>query len=230
MKSRPLIIIPAFNEEQTIAEVVRRAQPYGDVCIVNDASTDRTAEIIESLEGVHCIHHEKNTHIPGAVMDGMRYAVEQEYPCAIAMDAGLSHDPTEIPGFLALQDQADVVIGRRDRKTDTPWFRSLLSWAGNILYNYALDPSRIIWKKASFGDVTSGYRLYSRRTMQLLLSRKLESRSFDFIIEALMYAYRNQHVITETPIHYHFTGSSLNWKVIRDANRMLFLMIFVLKK
>lgn len=227
---KALIIIPAYNEEETIEAVVRSAQKYGDVCVVNDGSKDRTRSIVEGIEGAHLINHEKNTHIPGAVLDGMRFAVEKGYPCSIAMDAGLSHDPDEIPKFLARKDGFDVVMGMRVKKINTPLYRRILSWAGNFLYNYALDPSLIIWKKTSYRDVTSGYRLYSRRAMELLLSRKMEARSFDFIIEALMFAHRNGLAITEVPIEYRFSGSSLNKKVVRDALRMLCLMIFSRRK
>lgn len=230
MKDRALVIIPAYNEEETIEEVVRGALPHADVCVVDDCSKDHTRAIVEAIEGAVCLHHTVNTHIPRAVLDGMRYAVEQGYPWAIAMDAGLSHDPGAIPVFLAQRDGYDLLIGRRVRKFATPAYRRLLSWAGNLLYNYALDPSWIVWPKARFHDVTSGYRLYSRRCMELLLSRKIEARSFDFIIEALMFAYRNGLRIGEVPIEYRFTGSSLNKKVVRDALRMLRLMLFSRRK
>lgn len=221
---KPLVIIPAYNEEATIEEVVRRAQVHGDVCVVNDGSRDRTREIVESIPGTVCIHHAKNTHIPGAVLDGMRHAVREGYDCAVTLDAGLSHDPAEIPKFLEKRGH-DLVLGMRVRKYDTPFYRRFLSVAGNFLYNYALDPGRIVWKKTAFRDVTSGYRLYSRRAMELLLDRKMKARSFDFIIEALMFAYRNGLSIVEVPIEYRFTGSSLNRKVVLDALRMLALMI-----
>ena len=225
-----LIIIPAYNEEDTIGEVVALARKHGDVCVVNDASKDRTQTIVEGIEGAVCINHEKNTHIPGAVLDGMRYAVDHGYAWAVTMDAGMSHHPDEIPRFLEKKDGFDLVLGVRAKKIDTPFFRKVLSVAGNALYNYALDPSRILWKKADFKDVTSGYRLYSRRAMELLLSRKMEARSFDFIIEALMFVYRNGLPVTEASIEYRFSGSSLNRKVVADALRMLILMLFSRRK
>jgi dolichol-phosphate mannosyltransferase len=222
---RPLVIIPAYNEEETIEKVVRLTLPHGDPCVVNDASKDRTGEIVESIEGAHCIHHETNTHIPGGVLDGMRYALGAGYDYGIAMDAGLSHDPADIPKFMAAPPELDVVIGKRTSKSNTPWSRHMLSSVGSMLYNYAIDPRWVVWPRCSYNDVTSGYRRYSRRTMELLTTSKMECRSFDFIIEALMFAHRNGHSIGEVPIHYDFTGTSLNKKVIRDALRMLALMI-----
>lgn len=222
---RALVIIPAYNEADTIEEVVRKALVHADVCVVNDASKDKTGEIVESIPGAHCIHHKTNTHIPGGVLDGMRYALEKGYRWGIAMDAGMSHDPADIPKFMAVADQYDVVIGRRTSKSNTPLSRHLLSTFGSMLYNYAIDPRWVVWPRCSYNDVTSGYRLYNRRCMELLTSRKMECKSFDFIIEALMFAHRNGLSVGEVPIHYEFTGSSLNKKVIRDALRMLGLMI-----
>lgn len=227
MSDKALVVIPAYNEEDNIAELVRRCQVHSelvDVCVVNDASKDRTREIAEAIPGVHVINHATNTHIPGGVLDGMRHAVANGYRWAIAMDAGLSHDPDDIPKFMAAREH-DVVMGRRVSKGNTPLKRHLLSTLGNFLYNYALDPTLIVWKRTSYADLTSGYRLYSKRCMELLLSRTMEARSFDFIIEAMMFAHRNGLSISEVPIHYEFTGSSLNNKVIKDALRMLTLMI-----
>ncbi len=224
---KALVIIPAYNEAETIGELLDRCARHADlvdVVVVNDASTDDTRAIVEARGDAALINHETNTHIPGGVLDGMRHAVANGYQWAIAMDAGLSHNPDDIPKFYA-QREFDVVMGRRTSKGATPLSRHLLSSAGNFLYNYALDPRLIVWKRTSFGDLTSGYRLYSKACMELLLSRKMEARSFDFIIEAMMFAYRNGLAVTEVPIHYEFTGTSLNKRVIKDALRMLSLMI-----
>ena len=99
-KERILVVIPAYNEEDTIEEVVLRAKKYADVCVVNDNSSDATPEILGRIDGIHVIHHKKNTHIPGGLLDGMKYAVEHDYSYAISIDAGLSHNPDEIPRFI----------------------------------------------------------------------------------------------------------------------------------
>ena len=61
-----LVVIPAYNEAENIAEVVTRAAAHAPVLVVNDGSTDRTGEIAEALPGCSVIHHQTNTHIPGA--------------------------------------------------------------------------------------------------------------------------------------------------------------------
>ena len=78
-KSDYLVIIPAHNEEKTIEELVNRAKKYADVCVVNDCSKDATSQILGRIENIKVINHEVNTHIPGAVLDGMRFALENKY-------------------------------------------------------------------------------------------------------------------------------------------------------
>jgi glycosyltransferase involved in cell wall biosynthesis len=74
MPPRFLAVIPAYNEAATIGEVARKARRHLDVCVVNDASTDATAEIARSVEGVHVISHERNTHLARAILDGTRWS------------------------------------------------------------------------------------------------------------------------------------------------------------
>ena len=60
MSPGTLVVIPAFNEAETIREVVARAARFADVCVVDDASTDGTSDEIAGLDRVHCIRHERN--------------------------------------------------------------------------------------------------------------------------------------------------------------------------
>ena len=219
-----LIIIPAYNEEDTIEELVVRAKKFADVCVINDNSKDETPEILGRFPDIHVIHHEKNTHIPGGLLDGMRYAVEQGYVYGIAIDAGLSHNPDEIPRFME-HPHSDLAIGTRMVKTNTPLFRKALSFVGNIIYNASLEFPASIFKRKYFKDISSGYRRYSNKAMQLIISKKMESKSFDVLFETVMYSYRNRLVISEVPITYDFSNSSLNPNVVKDCLAMCFKVI-----
>jgi dolichol-phosphate mannosyltransferase len=219
--SNCLVIIPAYNEADTIAEVVSRAKKYADVCVIDDNSRDATPEILRRFDDIHVIRHERNTHIPGGLLDGMRYAVENGYAYGIAMDAGLSHNPDEIPRFMQYE-HADLVIGRREIKYHVPLFRHLLSATGGFIYNICLDFPRSVWKKQYFKDVTSGYRRYSNKAMSLIISKNIQSKSFDILFETVMYVYRNGLTIAEVPITYTFSNSSLNSKVVKDCLAMCF--------
>jgi len=227
--SNILVIIPAYNEEETIEEVVLCSKKHADVCVINDNSRDSTPDILNCIPGIHVIHHKVNTHIPGGLLDGMRYAVEQDYEYVIAIDAGLSHNPDEIPEFMNCP-HADLVIGVREKKTNTPLFRRVLSKTGNFIYNISLDFPQSFFKKRYYKDITTGYRRYSYRAMQLLLSKKMQSKSFDILLETAMYIYKNKLLISEVPITYAFSNSSLNPNVVKDCIKMSLRLIFCSKK
>ena len=217
--SNYLVIIPAYNEEETIEEIILKAKTYADVCVINDNSQDATPEILAHINGIHVIHHEENTHLPGGILDGMKYAFEKGYEYAITMDAGLSHDPDEISLFMN-HDHSDLVIGVRTQKVNTPLLRRLLSKGGNLVYNFSLDFPKSLLKTKYYKDITSGFRRYSNRAMKLLLSREIRSQSFDILFETSMYIYKNKLSISEVPITYNFSTSSLNKRVVRDCVRM----------
>ena len=199
-----LVIIPAYNEEETIEEVILKAKKYADVCIIDDNSQDATPEILARLDGIHVIQHEENTHLPGGILDGMTYAHEKGYEYAITMDAGLSHDPDEIPLFMN-HEQTDLVIGVRTQKVNTPLLRRILSKGGNLVYNFSIDFPKSLFKKRYYKDITSGFRRYSDRSVKLLLSKEIKSKSFDILFETTMYIYRNRLTISEVPISYNFS-------------------------
>lgn len=215
-KSDFLVVIPAYNEEETIEEVVLRARDYADVCVINDNSEDATAEILSRIDGIHVIHHKLRTHIPGGILDGMEYATEQGYDYAITMDAGLSHNPDEIPIFIN-HPYADLTIGVRTNKTNTPLKRMILSKTGNFIYNASLDFPSSLFQKRYFRDITSGFRRYSNHAMRFLVSKRMKSKSFDILLETTTLLYRHDLLIDEVPITYHFSNTSLNFNVIRDC-------------
>ena len=124
--ARFVVVVPAYNEAETIVEVVERASRHADVCVVDDASTDGTGDLAEATGKAFVIRHERNTHIAGGLLDGMRHAVARDYDYCITMDAGLSHDPDVLPRFMA--HEADLVIGYREERVDVPLHRQMLSW------------------------------------------------------------------------------------------------------
>ena len=213
---RLLVVVPAYNEAETIEEVVRRTSAHADVCVVDDCSTDDTAALAEAIPGTHVLRHTQNTHIAGALRDGFRYARTCGYAHCITMDAGLSHDPDAIPGFYARRD-SDLVLGVRTRRLDAPWYRHALSWGARTLTNLALERRVVPWGGAGLRDTTSGYRMYSRRAYELLLAAPMRSQSFDFHLEALAYVFRAGFRIEEVEIAYQFSNSSLQTGIVVEA-------------
>jgi dolichol-phosphate mannosyltransferase len=218
MSARFLAVVPAYNEEETIEEVATRAGRFADVCVVDDASVDATPEILSRLPAVHTIRHETNTHIARGILDGFRYARDAGYDFCITLDAGLSHDPDALPEFQK-HTEVDLVLGYRAQKSDVPLYRRTLSWCAKKAMNLALEQRRVPWGGAGLRDVTSGYRMYSRRAFELLLASDFRARTFDFHLEALARVYRAGMRVEEIPISYAFTNSSLQAGVVGDAVR-----------
>ncbi len=216
--ARTLVVVPAYNEADTIEEVVTRASRHADVCVVDDASTDGTGEIVAGLERAHCIRHERNTHIAGGILDGFRYGLEAGYDSCVTMDAGLSHDPDALPGFMEHGD-ADLVLGYRVTRENVPAYRVALSEGANAIVNMALARRPLPFGGPCLRDCTSGYRMYSRRSCELLLGAELRSRTFDFHIESLAVVYRAGFRIEEVPITYRFTNSLLPPAILWEALR-----------
>ncbi|MCG9875079.1 MAG: glycosyltransferase family 2 protein [Leptospiraceae bacterium] len=238
MQFKSLIVIPAYNEESTIREVVEGAIKYSHVMVVDDASKDSSPQILQELSKKYpkqffTIRHEKNTHIPGGIQDGMKFALANSYEWVITMDAGMSHDPKELPLFLEQSTEYDLVIGRRGKVQGVPFYRKIISWLAARVMNYCLAPS--IWNLWGPGlkDCTSGYRRYSKRIYSKIAEAKLESVAFDFHMEALSIAIQNKAKCKEIDITYIFSNSSFNKKVLKLAIQFagkLFLRKFGLAK
>ncbi len=93
---KTLAIIPAYNEEKTLASVVvsiKREQPEMDIVIVNDGSTDRTSAVARALQLAAVIDLPVNLGIGGAMQTGYMYAARNGYDIAIQIDADGQHDP-----------------------------------------------------------------------------------------------------------------------------------------
>ena len=219
-QTRTLLVVPAYNEEETIEEVVRRSMNHVQVCVVDDGSRDRTVNIIEKIEGVHIIRHAKNTQFVGAITDGMGYALSAGYDFVITMDAGLSHNPDELPCFLTARGDADLVIGARDSAQirGTPLYRRMLSKTGTFLMNSILTNNQQGEFKR-LHDCTSGFRRYSRRAIEVIIATSLQSLSFGFLLESLVVISRAGLLISEVPISYTFSKSSLSLMDILGALR-----------
>jgi hypothetical protein len=162
--SRVLVIIPAFNEEESLAHVVaavRTSLPQADIAVVNDGSRDRTAAVVEKLQVVafHLPHH---VGVGAAEQTGFRFAARQGYDIVVRNDGDGQHRPAEIPLLLsAVSDEnVDVVIGSRyleDRGYVTPRLRRL---GIHLLAGVVSLACR-----QRFTDPTSGFRAFSRRAI-----------------------------------------------------------------
>lgn len=170
-----LAMIPAYNEEVGVADVVRGAKTYLPVLVVDDGSRDRT--ILRSEEaGAVVVRQVPNQGKGAAMRAGFRYALENGYDAVITLDADRQHNPEEIPTFLNCyhNTQADLIIGARDFRK-MPTIRRFSNTIGRAMFSWALGQKD--------RDNQSGYRLISSRLMRELISST--ERGFEFEVEML---------------------------------------------
>ncbi|TGL61988.1 glycosyltransferase family 2 protein [Leptospira ognonensis] len=218
---KTLVVIPAYNEESTIEEVVRGAIKYADVSVTDDCSKDKTPEILKKLQSefpnrLFVIRHDKNTHIPRGIQDGMKLAVEKGYDWVVTMDAGLSHDADRLPDFIN-HESCDLVIGSRKETVNVPFYRRVISFLAARVMNYCLSKGLFNIVGPNIKDCTSGYRRYSKDAFEKIAAYPLESIAFDFHMEALSIISLAGGSVRELPIKYIFSNSSFNSKVFKLA-------------
>lgn len=218
---KALVVIPAYNEADSIEQVVRQTIAFCDVFVTDDASKDKTPEILQRLKlefgnRFHFLRHDSNTHIPKGIQDGMKFAVTKDYYWLITMDAGLSHDPNRVPAFLNFEP-CDLLIGKRSVTENVPLYRKLVSFLAARVMNYCLSKGIFNLKGLGISDCTSGYRRYSRTAFSKIANYPLESIAFDFHMEALSIVSLSGGSIKELEIKYVFSNSSFNSKVLKLA-------------
>lgn len=169
-----LALIPAYNEDQHIAEVVSQTRRFLPVLVVDDGSKDASAERAEAA-GATVLRQPRNQGKGAALMAGYRYALEHGYQAVVMLDADGQHDPAEIPAFLTTfqKEHADLIIGQRDFRGMPPLRRATNTF-GTWVFSWAVGQY--------IPDNQSGYRLLSRR----MLEATVNSRETDFEFEVEM--------------------------------------------
>jgi glycosyltransferase involved in cell wall biosynthesis len=163
---RKLAIIPAYNEQGSIAQVVsdvRRAAPDFDVLVVDDGSTDHTAARAEET-GAAVMQHPFNLGIGGTVQSGYKYAVRHDYDVAVQVDGDGQHDPAYLGAMLARLTSEGVDLVSGSRFLESAGYKVPLRRRTGIAF-FALVLSRIVGQRIT--DPTSGFRMAGRRTIKL---------------------------------------------------------------
>ena len=164
-----LIIIPAYNEAESLRGVIERLRstcPQYDYIIVNDGSTDGTMELCEE-NNYNIINHTANEGLSGAIHTGMKYAIENGYDAALQFDADGQHLPEYIDSMVNCMKESgcDIVIGSRFLNSKMP-FR-LRTLGGKIIFHAVRHAAN-----AELSDPTSGMRLFSADIMSLFIENK----------------------------------------------------------
>jgi len=216
------VVIPAYNERETIVRVIERVQALGidsQIVVVDDCSHDGTADIVAGLDGVELLRHDRNQGKGAALRTGF---AQVRGKVVVVQDADLEYDPADIPGLIQpiLDGHADVVfgsrlIGGRPQRVHLFWHKvgnRLLSLLTDVLYNTTLS------------DMETGYKAF---TLEVL--REIEPlRESDFRIEPELTAKicRGGFRIYELPISYYgrgyADGKKITWRHGLEAVRVLF--------
>ncbi|MDR3292416.1 MAG: glycosyltransferase family 2 protein [Methanobrevibacter sp.] len=168
-----MIIIPAFNEEKHIKDVVNTALKYGDVIVVDDGSSDNTSENARS-SGVKVIVTKTNKGKGNAIKTGIKEALKSSYDVFIFLDGDGQHDPNLIPEFLEKLDNADIVIGSRFLKQEIknmPSQRRLSNLITTKLISFI--------SKKPLTDSQSGFRGVSKKIAETFLKSPYDDYRFE---------------------------------------------------
>ena len=159
MSDKPLVLIPALNEQATIREVVLEVMYHGfDVVVINDGSGDKTAEYARAA-GATVLNLRVNLGVGGALRCGFRYAVNNGYRSVVQCDADGQHPISHIQKLIYVSNQtySHLVIGSRFRYEEilmtVPRHRRFAMWLLGVIASRACQ--------TKITDSTSGFRLIS---------------------------------------------------------------------
>ncbi|MFC2027587.1 glycosyltransferase family 2 protein [Chloroflexota bacterium] len=204
---RPTIIagIPAYNEERFIGEIVYKASQFvDDVIVVDDGSTDHTAEIAEAA-GASVIRHDVNRGAGAANKSCFNEARRRNADVLVTLDGDWQHNPDKIPQVAVpvLLGEADLVIGSRfiTNHNHMPAHRKI----GNHIITWLCN----LGSQKRIGDTQSCFRAYGKKAIHLLNSTE---QGFGFSVDLLIQSRVNDLTITEVPISciYHTTSHTIN--------------------
>ncbi len=217
--------MPVANEEATMGSVIEKILALPDdnlylYPVIDSYSKDRTEEIIRSYEPggrVKCIFYKESRGVISCYLEGYRQALRDGAECVLEMDGGGSHQPEEIPQFIEkLEEGYDCVWGSRFMPggdiTNQPLYRRFLSSGGTILAN------RVLGTKLK--DMTSGFEAFKREVLESMDLDAFMSRGHMYQTEMRYYC-RNLNTI-EVPINYIGSKSSIRFKSVTEALRLLF--------
>jgi glycosyltransferase involved in cell wall biosynthesis len=188
--------MPAFNESEAVADVVREVfekVPGASVLVVDDGSSDSTAVVARDA-GAHVAVLPFNLGVGGAMRLGFRYALENGYSRVVQIDSDGQHDPAGVASLLRALETADLVLGARFAGKGNYEARGPRRWAMMVL---AGTLSRAAGTKLT--DTTSGFRASGPKAIALFADHYPAEYLGD-TIESLVIATRSGLVVSQVPV------------------------------
>ena len=188
------IVVPVYNEEACLDEFVNRVAAIGlreALIFVDNASTDRTIQCIESYADVRLVRHDRNAGYGASIRDGIE---RSDAAAIVIIDADLEYPPESIPDLLVALSQHPVVYGSRflgDLRPDMPWVRrcgnGLISGMFNVLFRQTTT------------DLYTGMKALRR---EVLGSLTLHRDGFEHVAEMSVQLVQAGYRIHEIPVRY----------------------------
>ena len=227
-----LVIVPTYNEHENIRALAARIMSLStpvDLLIVDDNSPDGTGQIADELAAHHdtirVLHRATKDGLGRAYCAGFAWALAREYEFVFEMDGDFSHDPADIPKFLAAAQDADLVLGSRYaegiRVINWPLQRLMLSLSAAKYVRCVTG--------MPFSDPTGGFKCFRRRALAALDLKAVHSNGYSFQIEMTHKIWRQGLRVAEVPIIFtdRFQGrSKMSRKIVYEALWMVWRLWF----
>lgn len=182
LKKKIVAVIPAFNEAETIGQVVTMTKPYVDeVIVTDDGSRDGTASIARTA-GAVVITHNVNLGVGQTISDGIKKALEDNADIIITLDADGQHRPQHIPALVApiKSGQYDIVIGSRFLDNSNIGTTSSLKYVGNLIFSWLLR--RLL--RLNLTDFQSGFRAIESKAAKQITLKHRHTYTHEMIVDA----------------------------------------------
>ena len=192
-----LVVIPAFNEEKSISNVIRDIRshiPQASILVVDDGSHDATSEVAES-ESVNVVSLPFNVGVGGALRVGFLYAHRNSFSQVLQIDADGQHKASEAKSLLDSSEGCDIVIGSRFAESTENYSASFLRKLAIKWLSFLI--SKIC--KTKLTDVTSGFRLSSSSAIELFM-KEYPVEYLGDTVESLVIAHKTGLSIKEVPV------------------------------
>lgn len=229
---KPCAIIPVYNHQQKIAQVLLRLHEFSLPCIlIDDGSNTECAQVLDQLTQsypwINLIRLEKNSGKGAAVCTGLEFAYSRNYTHALQVDADAQHDLDDVPRFLAYgQQYPEAVISGWRSYQEMPLGRR----SGRKLTDFLVCVNTL---SCAIKDSMCGYRLYPLAATKLLLSRSNIGRHMDFDTDIIVRLYWQglsvKNILTrvlyhdDVPSHFHMIMDNI--RITWMHTRLLFGML-----
>ena len=217
------VLIPTFNNAATVGKVIEESKLYcKDIFVVNDGSTDDTAAVLESIEGINVISYMPNRGKGHALQCGLNKARKCGFDYCITLDADGQHYPSEIPKFIEAigKNPGSLIIGARNLNAENmPGKNTFANKFSNFWFKVET------WQ--TLHDTQSGFRLYPLKEIEKI---KLFTGMYEFELEIIVKAAWRGIKVMNIPINVYYPPAGervSHFTPLRDFTRISLLNTFL---